>query len=143
MPTPQHEPLREVIRRTLTQRAGAAADASAVANATLSSWQAMAARLSPVIGARGVDVLLRRALHLTSRDYVWLTLTPSGGDSAALLAGIQLRLAGREAPVAAAASEALLVAVTELLATLIGASLTARLLNPVWSPPAYELELPA
>jgi hypothetical protein len=128
----------EAIRRTLAQGAGEAPDASAIAEATLSTWQQVAARLAPVIGARGVDALFSRSLHVTSKTCPGLATAGNDGNSAALLAGLKARLAGQETAAAAEASQALLVNFTELLATLIGASLTERLLAPVWLPPPPE-----
>ncbi|MEJ1962285.1 MAG: hypothetical protein WDO56_12345 [Gammaproteobacteria bacterium] len=95
----------------------------------------MIARLAPVIGARGVDVLFRRALHLTSTAFPWLQLARDHEGGIAVLESVTMRLAGQEASSAAEASHALLVTFTELLATLIGETLTERLLGPVWAPP--------
>ena len=100
----------------------------------------MADRLAPVIGARGVDALFSRSLHVTSKTFPWLAMAGNDGNSAALLASLKVRLAGQETAAAAEASDALLVNFTELLATLIGESLTERLLAPVWLPPSPESE---
>jgi hypothetical protein len=124
----------------LAQSAGESPDASAIAEATLSTWRQVADRLAPVIGARGVDALLSRSLHVTSKAFPWLAMAGNDGSSAALLAGLKVRLASQEMAAAAEASHALLVNFTELLATLIGASLTERLLAPVWLPPSPESE---
>ncbi|MDD5249307.1 MAG: hypothetical protein PHY45_09995 [Rhodocyclaceae bacterium] len=131
---------RDAIRETLAQRCGDAADARAVAEATVGTWLQMAARLAPVIGVRGVDVLFGRALYLTSAKFPWLAISEHG-DAAAQLASIRARLEAHEAAVAAEAGYVLLATFTELLATLIGEALTERLLLAVWapSPPASEL----
>lgn len=141
--TMERERRRETIRRTLAHHAGKNLDASAVAAATLSTWQEVATRLAPVIGAQGVDVLFRRALHLTHRSFPWLAIT--GGevkDIAVLLASLKEHLAACEPAVAVAASDTLLVTFTELLTIIIGEPLTARLLDSVWVPtaPASQLE---
>ncbi len=128
---------RKTIRITLAERTGGARDASAVAEATLDTWYQVATRLEPVIGARGVDVLFRRSLHLTCNALPWLEIVEDHGDSSALLASLKARLASREPDAAAEAGYTLLVTFIELLATLIGESLTQRLLGPVW-----ELSLP-
>jgi hypothetical protein len=131
---------REAIRRTLAQGAGEAPDASAIAEATLNTWRQVTDRLAPVIGARGVDALFSRSLHVTSKTFPWLAMAENNGNSAALLTSLKVRLAGQETAAAAEASVALLVNFTELLATLIGASLTERLLASVWLPPSPESE---
>jgi hypothetical protein len=132
---------RAAIRRTLAHHAGKTADAKVIAAATLSIWTKMVTRLAPVIGVRGVDVLFRRALHLTQNDFAWLAI--AGGaekEDADLLANIKERLEGCEAEVAIEASYTLLVTFTELLTALIGESLVGRLFDPVWGPssPASE-----
>lgn len=125
----------ETIRRKLAQRAGGAADAKAVAGAAISTWQAASVRLAPVIGGQGVDVLFRRSLHLTGKNFPWLAVAGHEGSNTALLASLQARLAGCGAGLAIEASAALLVTFTGLLESLIGESLTERLLAPVWAPP--------
>ncbi|MBE0504374.1 MAG: hypothetical protein IBX46_09625 [Desulfuromonadales bacterium] len=124
---------REAIRRTLTHHAGKKADAKAMADATLYTLSLISTRLTPVIGVRGVDVLFRRALHLTQRALPELLIF--GGEekeSAALLTRIKSSLAECKPAVAAEASYTLLVTFTELLTPLIGESLVARLFDPVW-----------
>lgn len=134
MPTTDNDQHREAIRRTLVQRAGDAPDTSAVAEALLSTWRQIATRLAPVIGARGVDAIFRRSLHLTSNVFPWLATAGEQADSTAPLIRFRACLEASEPAAAAEASYALLVTFTELLATLIGESLTDRLLSPVWTP---------
>jgi hypothetical protein len=132
----------EAMRKTLAQCAGEAPDASAMAEATLNIWRQVATRLTPVIGIRGVDALFSRSLYLTSKAFPWLSLSGNEGNSHVLRVILKVRLASQETAAAAEASDALLVTFTELLATLIGESLTDRLLVPVWAPrcPAPEQE---
>lgn len=132
----------EAIRKTLAQGAAREApDASAIAEATLNTWLQVSARLTPVIGTRGVDALFSRSLHVTSKTFPWLSMAGNNG-SVALLDSLKVRLAGQAAAPAAEASYTLLVTFTELLATLIGESLTDRLLASVWMSrlPASEQE---
>ena len=139
----ENELRRAAISRTLTYHAVKKADATAIATAALYTWSLIATRLAPVIGVRGVDVLFRRALHLTQSAFPTLMIV--GGEdkeSAALLVKIQMALAECKPTVAAEASYTLLVTFTELLTPLIGESLVARLFDPVWvaSSPASEQE---
>ncbi|WP_348008537.1 hypothetical protein [Rhodoferax sp.] len=136
--------MSDSIQGTLTQRAGGAPDASAVVDAVTRTWQFMAAQLEPVIGERGVGVLLDRALHLVGKKFPWLAQAgplERGVDS---LAHLQARFSSRNAQEAAEAGCALLVTFTELLATLIGEPLTERLLASVWleAPPTTEQDPP-
>jgi hypothetical protein len=127
---------RKAIRRTLEERAGGASDATSIAEATVVTWSQIAERLAPVIGTKGVDVLLNRALHLASVAFPCLAGTGYQGDGVDQIAGLKARLAGCHPDVSIAAGYALLITFIELLTTLIGESLTWRLLNPVWSSPA-------
>lgn len=142
MSTTNHDRHHAAIRGTLARSAGDSPDASAIAEATLNTWRRMADRLAPVIGVRGVDALFGRSLHVTSKTFPWLAMAGNDGSSAALLTGLKVRLAGQEPAAVAEASAVLLGNFTELLTTLIGASLTERLLAPVWlpSPPESEQE---
>lgn len=130
----------DVIRKTLVHRAGKGANAGAMAEAAISTWHQAAVRLAPVIGAQGVEVLFRRSLHLTKATIPWLTMAMDDGSFVALLATLQARLAERDAAEALEASHLLLVNFTELLGSLIGKSLTNRLLAPIWTPPQSSLE---
>lgn len=130
----------ETIRRTLVQRAGGNADAKAVAIAAISTWHDASARLSPVIGGQGIDVLLRRSLHVAGKKFPSLAELTHEGRSNELLANLQVRLAACETALAVEASNALLVTFTELMSSLIGESLTERLLAPIWAPSFPALE---
>lgn len=136
MSTVEGDLLQEAIRRTLQDRAGPVPDARTVADATLRTWDQVAARLIPVIGARGVDALFGRALHLTCQAFPWLEIGGQRANPVDAMARIRTRLEQRKSDAAEEASRALLVTFTQLLSNLIGTSLTARLLDPVWDSPS-------
>lgn len=133
---------RESIRKTLLQHAGKSPDSAAIAEAVLTAWHEMAAQLKPLIGERGVNVLFRRSLYLTRTSFSGLEIPEGGGDNAALLANLKADLGGRETADAFEAGLSLLATFTELLATLIGESLTGRLLSAALDPqsPAINKE---
>jgi hypothetical protein len=122
----------EAIRETITRRAGVRPDADAIAQSTLLTWQKIATQLEPVIGARGVDALFRRSLHLVGKTYHWLEGIGVRGNGAVSLASIRICFEGRETALAIDAACALLGTFTGLLANLIGESLSMRLLDIVW-----------
>lgn len=139
MPNADHDPLRhQAIRQALAQRAGAGPEPCAVAEATLGLWGQMMHRLEPVIGHRGVEVLFRRALNLTSGAFPWLDAGDLDEAAADPPVRLRARLEALEAAPCLEAGAALLITLTDLLAFLVGASLTERLLGPVWEalPPA-------
>ena len=122
------------IRRTLAHRAGESPTAGLVAKAAIGTWHDVALRLAPVIGAQGVYVLFRHALYVTAKSFPWLAMATNEGSNTDLLAMLQARLAASEAEAAIEASNALLLNFAELLAGLIGESLSERLLAPIWLP---------
>jgi hypothetical protein len=130
----------KAIRETVTLRAGTNPDADAIAQSTLSTWQQIAAQLEPVIGARGVDALFGRSLHLVGKTYRWLGGSGARGSGADALASIQASFKGQETSVATDAACALLATFTGLPANLIGESLTMRLLDVVWLLPSSQTQ---
>jgi hypothetical protein len=137
-PASTKDALREAIRTTLARAAGSTPNSRAVAHGTLNTWHQVAARLAPVVGERGVDVLFSRALHLASSGFPWLVVAGEYGAGPAPLAALRARLESQPPADATLASQATFLAFAELLATLIGDPLSERLLAPVWAPPDLE-----
>jgi hypothetical protein len=141
MSLPEGKNLRHAaIRRTLAQRQGQDAGTGAIAEAALVLTREVAGCLAPLIGSRGVDALVCRSLQLTVPAYPWLGLTGEHVDGMGSLPSFRSRLEVRDSRAATEASLTLLVTFTDLLATMIGASLTDRLLGPIWAPPAASPE---
>ena len=120
------------LAETLTRYAEQGLDAQQIADALGSAWKAIDVALSPILGQRGVALLYQRSLYLTTLGHPWLGGTHEGAQTAMDLVALKAALAQRSSAEAAAAGGALLQALHELLATLIGSSLTERLLHPVW-----------
>ena len=140
MPTDNGNLLRDAIRTTLKQRTGSVPNASATSEATATTWRLVETQLVPVIGARGLEVLFRRALHQTTAAFPWLAASVDRRGSAGVLPSLTACLAAEHAATAAEAAYVLLLTFAELLATLIGESLTERLLAPVWARPSLPSE---
>jgi len=101
------------------------------AEAAVALWRDVWMELSPIIGAAGAAALYERCLFLTTAEYSWLKNvcdSPESGDFNAL----RRELALQTTDDAAAANAALLNSLARVLGTLIGGSLAARLLQPVW-----------
>jgi hypothetical protein len=108
--------------------------AGQVADVLVSTWQAIDASLSPVLGHRGVAMLYKRSLYLTTAAHPWLTGTPEDGPATMDLVALKSVFAQQSSTHAIAAGSALLQTFHELLSSLIGPSLAERLLRPVWAP---------
>lgn len=126
---------REAVTTALTRRIGKCTDVRAVAQAFASTWQQIAGALEKVVGRRGVDVLLDRALYLTAKHHGWLQPPSDPGKEADPLPTLIAALEVQSTYESAQASSLLLENFTELLDTLIGESLTDRLLGAIWIAP--------
>ncbi|MBC7956475.1 MAG: hypothetical protein H7Y33_11480 [Cytophagales bacterium] len=130
----------------MAHRVGTNADASQIADAIGAVWHDLDLALSPVLGRRGVAALYKRSLHLNLAAYPWLAQMHEGVDSALAIdvAPLHAMLAIQSDADAAETGAALIHTFTELLATLIGDSLSERLLDSVWDlqsaggPPAQD-----
>jgi hypothetical protein len=103
-----------------------------IAVTAVSTWLAVSAALSPIIGERGVAALYKRSLYLSRIDYPWLAAAHEGERASEQYACLQAALSQQTSSNAAAANAALLQTFHDLLTDLIGGSLTERLLRSVW-----------
>lgn len=122
---------------------GEAADAAQIAEKMAETWQQIDAALSPIVGQRGVAALYARSLQVTARLHPWLAGQPDAAIVAMNLAGMKSAMAQQSGAEAAAGGAALLANFHDLLAGLVGPSLTERLLRSVWAnftrgPPAQD-----
>jgi hypothetical protein len=118
----------------LGHRLDAGAEVGQVADATLAVWQEIDQALSPIVGTRGVAALYNRSLKLTAAAHPWLAGTSSSTLNAVDPAVLKAALLQQTAVQAAAGGGALFETFRELLASLVGAALTERLLRSVWTP---------
>ncbi len=129
---------QEVISAILTRHAAAGDDTEALAEASMNMWREIAFQLGPIIGEGGVGSLYARSLHLTSARFPWLAAVQTGLKGRAQqtdwpFMDLRASLESHTPAEIGAASSAHLVAFIELLASLIGDSLTARLLRSLWA----------
>ena len=117
----------------LADRLADGADAEQVADAILAIWLEIDHALHPIIGHRGVAALHARSLKLTAIAHPWLPHSHRGALGA--IDPSELKAALIQQPVAEAAEggNALLHTFREVLASLIGQSLSDRLLRTVWA----------
>lgn len=120
---------------TLAQRAAEGLDASQIADAVVQAWQGIDAALAPIIGKGSVAVLYLRSLHLIEPAHPCLASMQPTEPTSVDLAALKSMLAQQDSATAAAVGGALLQTFYELLASLVGPSLTGRLLHSVWENP--------
>jgi hypothetical protein len=120
---------------SLTRLAADGADALQIADSVVAVWRELDAALSPIIGGRGVAALFKRSLLLTAPEHTSLVAdhwdVQAQGDFDALRASLKQQSVAN----AIATHGALLQQFIDLLTTLIGKSLTERLLQSVLDNP--------
>lgn len=119
----------------LACRAGDGADSALIAAALSATLQDLDTVLSPVIGSKGVAALLRRSLQLTGSPLAELNGLPEGAQEPLDPACVLALLGQRTPQEALLLGEQFLQTLYRLLGTLIGPSLTARLLDAVFAAP--------
>ena len=117
---------------SLLSRVGTEASAVQIADGLATTWGEIEGALLPILGPRGVAALYKRSLYLIAPAYPWLNAvdTPANADSD--LEPLKALLVEQSGPDAVAAGCALLQNFYDLLTSLVGASLTERLLRHVW-----------
>lgn len=127
------EESRQIVA-SLTHRVGPNADIAKTAHAIISILQDIEAALTPVIGQQGVAALYRRSLHLCGSTHPRLTGPCDRVQAGQVLTALKSVLVEQSEADALFFGQMLLTIFYELLTTLIGPSLTARLLRGVWEP---------
>ena len=130
-PMESHESGR--MEAPLANRIGRDANAAQIADAMVATWQEIDAALTPIIGSRGVVALYKRSLYLTAAAHPWLGGPHEGVPAALDLAALKSVVAQQSSADAALGGNALLQTFYQLLGTLVGPSLTERLLRSVWA----------
>ncbi|MDQ6645911.1 MAG: hypothetical protein M3Y93_01595 [Pseudomonadota bacterium] len=117
--------------------ASESADAAGISEKAVSIWVGVVAALSPIIGQAGVAALFKRSVFLTRNAHPCLSDINDGELSSKVeFAGLQIVLAQLDRVEAVAVNTTLLQNFHDLLNSLIGASLSKRLLRPVWDAPS-------
>ena len=116
------------------------ADSWQIAESIAASGLALAASLTPIIGQRGVAALYQRSLHLAARTYPWISAAQDSAPESMDIMVLRSLLAKQTSTQAATAGALVLQTFYDLLATLIGLSLTEQLLRSAW---AYFLSGPS
>jgi hypothetical protein len=115
----------------LIRRLEGADDARVVAERMVATWRALDDALSPILGPMGVAALYARTVHLSSATHPWMKDAVRNSAPRLDVGDLTRLLATQEVSVASAASALLLHRFCDVLAGLIGPSLTSRLLAGV------------
>ena len=120
-------------RALLAERAGDGADAARVPDTVVVLWHEIDSALHPMIGRRGVAAVYYRSLTLAVAAHPWLAQGHPGAQAIAIdPTALKAALATQAATEALAGGGALFQSFHALMTSLVGASLTDRLLRSVW-----------
>lgn len=125
-----------MIQTMFARQSAAGADASRIAEMAVLIWRDVGVALSPIIGHTGIAALFKRSLYLTRGAHPCLATVLEDQTQPDELTATQSALAQQTSATAVAANIALLQNFEDLLISLIGLSLTERLLRPVWDKPS-------
>jgi hypothetical protein len=128
---PQEAPVRQPIAAAFARKVKDA-DAREIAALVTSTMGAIEKILSPIIGKGGVVAMYRRSLLVVGASHSWLAPSDSPRKEIDLATLLSL-LAAQDCADAASAGGALLQTFHDLLASLVGTSLSQRLLRNVWA----------
>lgn len=114
------------------------ASAGSASRSVASLCDDISAALTPIVGPRGVAALYRRSLFLTSHEHPVLSGLHEDGETIMDLSRLSATLASLSDTEAATVGAALLQSFHELLGSLVGPSLTERLLRSLWDRPLSD-----
>lgn len=122
----------------LGQRVAHEPDAAEVAAAVVALCFDVDAALRPIIGQRGVSALFKRSVHVTAATHTWLAEGGQGSATELEFAALEPLFSRQPPATALSCGNHLLLTFRQLLVSLIGESLTERLLPPTWAQPIAE-----
>jgi hypothetical protein len=136
-------PISSRTQALLAVRVGAGGGEHATAVAVVALCGEINTALAPVVGPHGVAALYRRSLFLTAQAHPGLAGLHESVETAMDVSALQARLDTLSSEQAGIVGAALLQTFQELLESLVGRSLTERLLSSLWDrplsdPPALE-----
>ena len=102
------------------------------ADAVISLWEQMASQIISLIGEGGFSSLYARSLFLTQSTFPWLVADSATPPTDHRFAPLKKSLEGQNPLQASEANNLLLITFTDILASLIGESLTTRILRSAW-----------
>ena len=133
-PTPGPAPADGLARLgdAMTRLASEGADAAQIADVAVRTWQDINSALVPIVGQHGSSALHDRSRHMASGSHTWLSQVHEDPNRPGEFAALRASLLRQSSITAAAATHAQLRAFRDVLARLVGESLTENLLRGVW-----------
>jgi hypothetical protein len=120
----------------LAHRASDNPTAAQISAAVVAIWHEIDAALTPILGQGGVAALYKRTLCLTGTAHPWLASRREDLSTGVDLEALKAVLSQQSGAAAAAGGNDFLQTFHQVLASLVGPSLTERLLRSVWATPS-------
>jgi hypothetical protein len=114
-------------------RTDAELNAERISDAFVSVCGRIDTLLCPVFGQRGAAALYKRSLYLAGRTHEWLADSAQSFDPPVEFAVLRSLIAEQRNEAAYAGASAYLQSLYDLLAGMVGPSLTEQLLRPLWA----------
>jgi hypothetical protein len=121
-----------LIAAALERLVDSGASPGQIADSVAATWRHVEESLTPILGPQGVTALYKRSLVVTARSHPWLAGLPEGPPNTVDLAALTATMMEQESKEAARTGGELLQTFYGLVNSLIGASLTHRLLRFMW-----------
>lgn len=121
------------IAAPLAHRVAPTADSPEIAQAVAATWREIDAALVPIIGKRGLAALYKRSVHVTAQAHPWLRVEHDAALAVADFSELTPLLCQQSAATALAGATALFTTFHDLLSSVVGPSLTERLMRSVWA----------
>lgn len=119
----------DVLRRQLIHNL-IATDSDNVVEDVVIVWEKLTQQIIATVGVGGFDALFARSLFITQHSFPWLSAVLASEKGR--LGTFKVCLEAQPSPQMIEANALLLLAFTDILATLIGEELTANILNLAW-----------
>ena len=130
---PIDSPAPRPVHAPLAHRVNAQADAGSLAGAIVAVWQEVDVALTPIVGPRGFAALYKRSVFVTALVYPWLMGVHDNALASVNLSDLSSVFKRQSLPQAHACAATLFDTFHDLLVSMVGPSLTERLLRSVWA----------
>lgn len=114
-------------------------DAEKMVDTAIERWEQMATHIISIIGEGGFESLYARSVYLTQSTSPWLLAANSPTPAKHRFSALKASLEGQSTAIAHEANQLLLTTFIGILASLIGAQLTTRILRSAWGDNAPSL----
>lgn len=109
-----------------------------VAHAAIDLWERLAIQIVSIVGEGGFNSLYERSVFLTQATFPWLAAASQSTQADHRFAQLKMSLEGKTPAQTSAANSLLLITFTDILSSLIGEQLTARILRSAWGDDASD-----